>query len=359
MARKRIKTIKCSKCGYNFNHGENFCPSCGQENHAPNQPFKHLFLEFFESLFHFDTKVFLSLKYLLFYPGRMTLEFLENKRARFVPPVRLYIFISVIFFVFINRFTNRITENITTNENSGLVVFKDGQYVDTSDSDVVKLDSSFKRKLDTIKDSDPKQSPKANENMQDSGDVNFGLSQGFQLTKNELEELIKRPLKDINFDSILAIKKVPNNFIYRQFLVQYLKAKKDSKTFGINLVHTFVKNTTMAMFFLMPFFGMIIFLLYFRRGKNYYEYLIYSIHFHTAVFAYLIIVFVFDIFLDMDWIYTYLFWGFLLYQFFALNLLHKQKILTTVFKAFISILVYSVVVLVGLLVSILIGAFIV
>lgn len=195
--------------------------------------------------------------------------------------------------------------------------------------------------------------------MQDSGDVNFGLSQGFQLTKNELEELIKRPLKDINFDSILAIKKVPNNFIYRQFLVQYLKAKKDSKTFGINLVHTFVKNTTMAMFFLMPFFGMIIFLLYFRRGKNYYEYLIYSIHFHTAVFAYLIIVFVFDIFLDMDWIYTYLFWGFLLYQFFALNLLHKQKILTTVFKAFISILVYSVVVLVGLLVSILIGAFIV
>ncbi len=170
MARKRIKTINCSNCGYNFIHGENYCPSCGQENHAPNQPFKHLLLEFFESLFHFDTKIFLSLKYLLFYPGRMTREFLENKRARFVPPIRLYIFISVIFFIFINRFSNQVTEDIADNGNSGLVEFKDKQPNQSIDSSVVEVDSVKIQNMDSVKSADYIQTPLTVKNKEKSGD---------------------------------------------------------------------------------------------------------------------------------------------------------------------------------------------
>lgn len=359
MARKRIKTINCSNCGYNFIHGENYCPSCGQENHAPNQPFKHLLLEFFESLFHFDTKIFLSLKYLLFYPGRMTREFLENKRARFVPPIRLYIFISVIFFIFINRFSNQVTEDIADNGNSGLVEFKDKQPNQSIDSSVVEVDSVKIQNMDSVKSADYIQTPLTVKNKEKSGDINFGLSQQFRISEDELDELVKLPIKEIKYDSILLEKKIPNNFIYRQFLKQYIKAKKDSRTFGINLIHTFVKNTTMAMFFLMPFFGLILFLLYLGKGKNYFEYLIFSIHFHTAVFTYLIVVFILDVFFSMDWVYGYLFWGFLLYLYFTLKCLHNQRIPTTVLKTLVAVLTYSIVLFFGLIISILLGAFLV
>ncbi|WP_300598682.1 DUF3667 domain-containing protein [Niabella sp.] len=87
----------CLNCGHTVE--DHFCSHCGQENIEPRQPFHYLFTHFFEDLTHYDGQVWKTFRFLLFYPGRLTREFLMGRRMRYVPPVRLYIFMSFIAFL--------------------------------------------------------------------------------------------------------------------------------------------------------------------------------------------------------------------------------------------------------------------
>ena len=98
MEKKRRKFTQCPNCGYIFREAENYCPNCGQENHDLNVPVKHLVEEFLEGTLHYDTKFWVTFKYLLFKPGLLTEKFNNGQRASYVPPFRLYVFISLIFF---------------------------------------------------------------------------------------------------------------------------------------------------------------------------------------------------------------------------------------------------------------------
>jgi hypothetical protein len=76
----------------------NFCPSCGQETtlHVPSaSEFLHEFVGHYVAL---EGKLWKTLVLLLFRPGRLTLEYLQGKRARYVLPLRLYLTFSLIFF---------------------------------------------------------------------------------------------------------------------------------------------------------------------------------------------------------------------------------------------------------------------
>lgn len=76
----------------------NFCPACGQETtlHVPSaREFLHEFVGHYVAL---EGKLWKTLSRLLFKPGRLTLEYLEGRRARYVQPLRLYLTLSIIFF---------------------------------------------------------------------------------------------------------------------------------------------------------------------------------------------------------------------------------------------------------------------
>lgn len=55
--------------------------------------------EFVEDLFHADHRVWRTLMPLLFKPGFLTNEYLRGRRVRYTPPFRLYIVLSLIFFL--------------------------------------------------------------------------------------------------------------------------------------------------------------------------------------------------------------------------------------------------------------------
>lgn len=98
MAKNRRKFTQCPNCGYTFEEVNNYCPNCGQENHDLNVSVKHLVEEFLEGTLHYDNKFWVTLKYLLFKPGLLTEKFIIGQRASYVPPFRLYVFISIIAF---------------------------------------------------------------------------------------------------------------------------------------------------------------------------------------------------------------------------------------------------------------------
>ena len=100
MSHGKIREEKdCLNCGHLVE--ERFCPHCGQENTKTRQPFYYLFTHFFEDFTHYDGQFWGTLKNLLIKPGKLTSTYLEGKRQKFVPPVKLYIFVSFItFFMF-------------------------------------------------------------------------------------------------------------------------------------------------------------------------------------------------------------------------------------------------------------------
>ncbi|WP_332876672.1 DUF3667 domain-containing protein [Massilia sp. S19_KUP03_FR1] len=76
----------------------NFCHQCSQETtlHPPStREFLHEFIGHYVAL---EGKLWKSLWLLLLKPGRLTLEYIQGRRVRYVQPLRLYLTFSLIFF---------------------------------------------------------------------------------------------------------------------------------------------------------------------------------------------------------------------------------------------------------------------
>lgn len=88
----------CANCGAPLSG--KYCSQCGQRHHDhPIHHFWHFVSEALEDLTHADSRLWRTLSALLFRPGFLTREFLDGRRARYLPPLRLYLVVSVIFFV--------------------------------------------------------------------------------------------------------------------------------------------------------------------------------------------------------------------------------------------------------------------
>ncbi len=62
--------------------------------------------ELLESIFHLDSKTWNTLRILIFYPGFITLDYINNIRARYTPPIRLFIFTLALFILCLNMAQN-------------------------------------------------------------------------------------------------------------------------------------------------------------------------------------------------------------------------------------------------------------
>jgi Protein of unknown function (DUF3667) len=93
-------TITCANCGARLTG--KYCSECGQRHHDhPVHDFWHFTSEALEDLTHADSRLWQTLTALLFRPGLLTREFLEGRRVRYLPPVRLYLVVSLIFFIIV------------------------------------------------------------------------------------------------------------------------------------------------------------------------------------------------------------------------------------------------------------------
>ena len=89
---------KCFNCGTPVNGV--FCHNCGQRvRDNLDRSLGRLLGEFFGNVFFLDNRFLLSLWYLVRYPSRMTVEFLEGKRKKFISPVTLFLFLNLIYFI--------------------------------------------------------------------------------------------------------------------------------------------------------------------------------------------------------------------------------------------------------------------
>jgi hypothetical protein len=98
--------MPCENCGAVV--PDRFCSACGQLASSFHRPVWELVTESVADMFALDGRLLRSLPMLMFRPGRMTRNYLDGKRARYVPPFRMFLLTSVIFFLTIFTMNDRL-----------------------------------------------------------------------------------------------------------------------------------------------------------------------------------------------------------------------------------------------------------
>ena len=112
------KLKSCKNCESSIEEDFKFCPNCGQATES-EENLKSFFSHFLSDYFTFDSKISRSILPLITKPGFLTLEYVRGKKAHYIPPLRLYIFTSILFFLlfsWLNKssYTPEETINSTT-----------------------------------------------------------------------------------------------------------------------------------------------------------------------------------------------------------------------------------------------------
>lgn len=114
MANIQINT--CPQCSEPMMAEFEYCPKCGQQKIKQKETVVDIWRNFLGDYFAFDSKLSLSLAPLLFKPGFLTLEYKRGRRVGYIPPVKLYIFISILFFIILNWSGNRNVNSSSTDD---------------------------------------------------------------------------------------------------------------------------------------------------------------------------------------------------------------------------------------------------
>ena len=109
---RHLRTEKdCLNCGALVDG--RYCSSCGQENVVPRERLSYILADFLGGFFvSFDNKFIKSVGPLLFKPGFLTNQYNAGKRASYVHPFKLYIFISIFYFFLTGLFHHNVKYHV-------------------------------------------------------------------------------------------------------------------------------------------------------------------------------------------------------------------------------------------------------
>jgi hypothetical protein len=118
----------CPNCGNEIEG--NFCSECGQSAKDLKKPFVTLIRDILGDVFSFDGRLFRTIPALMFTPGKITRAYIDGKRVRYVPPFRLFLIASVLFFLVLFSVTGKQSwiaegEDLTINQgiaNSDIII---------------------------------------------------------------------------------------------------------------------------------------------------------------------------------------------------------------------------------------------
>ena len=240
---KERSSKDCLNCGIEV--AGRFCQQCGQENVEVKESFFQLLRHFVEDLTHFDNKLWKTVKLLLFKPGSLTKLYIEGKRASYIHPIRMYIFVSAVFFLFM------FTGEAPVKPESA------GSKANTSKDFASGLQEGLELDLD-------------------NDTVNYKTIAAY----NAAQQKLPSSKKDNWLDAELKKKGIELNEKYGG----------DNLKIGKALIEKFENYFSRMLYISLPIFAFFIWVLY-RRNKNHFfvDHIIFSIHIYCAFYIILFI----------------------------------------------------------------------
>ncbi|MYG80773.1 MAG: DUF3667 domain-containing protein [Gemmatimonadetes bacterium] len=284
-------TIVCPNCG--GGRSGRFCSVCGQNDRNYVRGLLPVMWEFGRESFEVDSRLFQTLKLLLFRPGRLSMEFCRNRRARFMTPVRMYLFASFVFFLVLVTVPDW---SLQTGADVDLQFGEDPEEVDEElGAELAERVGNVvtEAEIDALKAVvRPEQSQRVDDLLgRPASDWSRGM--GFMLAR-------LAPRGDAPFDAVaptmrdslgVAVDSVPGSagpavdaepphFIVRIFFSAMVDFFHDPTRF----LQQFIGNLPITMFFLLPFLAAALAICYARKRRFFVEHLVFAMHVQTFSF---------------------------------------------------------------------------
>ena len=288
----------CLNCGTHLWPNDMFCPKCGQKRlEREDMSIRHLFQDSFLDYFHFDSKFFRTIIPLVTKPGWLTVEFMNGKRKSFVEPFKLFLVISVIYFI--------------------LLPFS-GESVPEQDAGKKPAPSS------------------AVDKKQDH--THFSVN-GLPVTSEAIDSM-RNEIDSTSMKQYVANHFKKESWWTKLFMRQAIKIMiSTGQSFTTILEHTASK----LIFLLIPVLALLLKLFYIRDKRLYYEHLIFSLHLHSFFFLFLILCLIAGFFIHISiWIIVLVF---LVYTLLALKRYYRQSTGKTLAKIFLISVSYLIIAL--------------
>ncbi|MEJ2900843.1 DUF3667 domain-containing protein [Pedobacter panaciterrae] len=292
---KYRKEHNCLNCGQNVE--KHYCSNCGQANLELKENFWQFISHSIAHYFHFDNKFFQTLSPLLTKPGEVTLDYLAGKRARYINPVSMYIFVSIVYFIVVPNklehkaeaveFHSSASKDSAKSKTEALKkTLEDGDFED--DSFIGKSATYVQRKLDlaefkSLSFSDQEKKITELKHIVDSLKTN---EYDDVLESYEKSHIIKQ---DSTYSSYLLRQQKLNeadrdSWIDRIFKKREIAINQKSASGNWSVKEELEHYRPKQYFLLMPLLALFI-MWNFRRNHIYYlDHLIFTIHGTTAFF---------------------------------------------------------------------------
>jgi hypothetical protein len=255
------QTRVCANCGAAL-AGE-FCAACGQRDEPHVHTLGHFAAEAFESVTHADSRLWRTLGYLLAKPGHLSREFFSGRRARYLPPFRLYLVISLLFFLVAGM--------------SGMKIETEGPVSDDSvaglNSAADSLEKQFPNTPGIAETAAELRKEAAEQQAELDGKAPARAPTGVQARRTDHVQVgfcegVAQPGPDATWG--------------KRALHGY--CQKVSRMSGKALLESIVHNIPRAMFVFLPLLAAFMKLLYWRPKRYYVEHLLFLVHNHCFVF---------------------------------------------------------------------------
>jgi len=281
---------ECMNCGHR-NSGK-YCSICGQSFGTSAKPMKEIFSDI-ASIFSLDASIYKTIIPFLIQPGFLSKEFLDGKRKKYLSPIRLYLFMSILFFFIAGIYT----KNRPDNPNSSIVLGPD-QNSEVSSEEPSGTSKSKSREF-----------------------VFQGNSSSDKITQIDSTQIDSTGVEESG-----------------KFEESALKAADNRDLFVANLM----KNISYSLFLLMPVFAFLLQLFYIRRKHFYVEHLIFSVNFHSFILLILsIVVGIHLIFKEHASFSNILLLAIPVYGIAGMMRFYKQGFFKTFLKSFLIATIYS------------------
>ena len=221
-----------------------FCHQCGQEKKNCIRNVTGVVTEFFGEFSNWDARLWRTLWPLWFRPAFLSRRYVRGHRVPYVPPLRLYLFTSIIAFLILAQLMSPLNAGKSNGLDSGAVL------IETSMGDKLTLSQLLEQIEADVREGNPVQT----ENWQ-------------PVSVKVEEDPYSLPLP---FLSDSAQQRVDDRF--NVFLANPQLA-----------MNKFFSLAPQMMFLLLPVFALLLKLMYIRSDRFYMEHLIVALHSHSFI----------------------------------------------------------------------------
>jgi hypothetical protein len=303
-----------------------FCSNCGQNTDSTLKYFWVVILHLLDDIFSFDSRASRTVFPLITKPAFLTNEYFSGRRVHYVPPLRLYLFISIVFFITLKFFVGSDSNSvITVNDKKEIVTqvkdhltklqaekitvekapsetIKNDEKLIQINNDIIKFNTYL---ADINRDYNVVSNKKIIKLTRQLIELEFEKSVD-ELSTDDKEKLedefsrITKALKDIYNGKIADEVKIGNNAdgsLSFDFLSEEHNSKLDGFTKTLStkaekafnsdtgpLLEQVISKLPQLMFILLPLFAVLLKVMFIFSKRLYMEHLTVALHSHSFIF---------------------------------------------------------------------------